>query len=297
MRRMVLARALAVSLPLCACGGFAAAAETAKASVNDTAVHKGTVEQRLERVERILDSQALVDMLSRLDALQSDLQQLRGQAEEQNHALEELRQRQRDLYLDIDRRLSRLEREGPEAAATDAPQASGKASATEPAPVAGAAAKAGTSPAQSTQGATKPSPTTTAPASSEAVARERQAYQKAFDLLRQLRYQPAIEAFQGFLKQYPDGRYAHIAQYWLGEANYAQRNFKAAIASYQQLLQRYPRSPKVAEAMLKIGYSYYELGQKDEARQTLAELVRAHPGTTEAGQAQRLLETIKREKG
>jgi tol-pal system protein YbgF len=312
MRKTVLAQALAAGLTLGACGGLAAAAETPKAPAADAPApaQKGTVEQRLERLERLLDSQALVDMLSRLDALQSDLPQLRGQAEEQSHALEELKQRQRDLYLDIDRRLSRLEREGPgTASGATAPEtnntpaeggapdqtASGVAA---QAPT-GTAAGAGAAPAQPSQGAAADnrSPAATPVASAESVAQERQAYQKAFDLLRQLRYQPAIAAFQGFLKQYPDGRYAHIAQYWLGEANYAQRNFKAAIASYQQLLQRYPRSPKVAESMLKIGYSYYELGQKDEAKQTLSELVRAHPGSTEAGQAQKLLETIKREKG
>lgn len=293
MSKTALLPALAVGLTLCAGSGVAATA---------TPAQQGTVEQRLERLERLMNSQALVDMLSRLDALQNDLQQLRGQAEEQNHALAELKQRQRDLYLDIDRRLSRLEREDPGMAAEN------------PGPDSGSAVAGGSTPAvagpgsgmQTTTGASSQAPATSsnmtagrspaAGASAESVAQERQAYQKAFDLLRQLRYEPAVEAFQGFLKQYPDGRYAQIAQYWLGEANYARRDFKAAIADYGKLLERYPHSPKVAEAMLKIGYSYYSLGQTQQAQQTLSELIRAHPDTTEAGQAQKLLETIKRER-
>ena len=71
-----------------------------------------TVEQRLERMERVLESQSLLQMMERLDALQLEVQQLRGQLEEQQHQMESAKERQRELYLDVDRRMSRLEREG-----------------------------------------------------------------------------------------------------------------------------------------------------------------------------------------
>ncbi len=93
---------------------------------------------------------------------------------------------------------------------------------------------------------------------------ERDAYQKAFDMLRELRYAQATEAFRNFLKQYPNGRYAQIAEYWLGEAGYAQRDFKQAIADYNTLLNNHPDTPKRAEVMLKIGYSHYELKEADK---------------------------------
>jgi tol-pal system protein YbgF len=125
-------------------------------------------------------------------------------------------------------------------------------------------------------------------------AGEREAYQGAFDLLRDLQYGQAISAFSKFLSDYPNGRYAHIAQYWLGEANYAQRNFKEAITEYRKLLESYPNSPKLAEAMLKIGYSHSELGNRDSATKVLQDLMARYPGTTEAGQARSLLQRMRR---
>ncbi len=246
------------------------------------------LEERVARLERQLESQALVDMALRLDRLEQEVQQLRGQVEEQTHAVGELRQRQRDLYLDIDRRLSRLEREG----GATAPQAMVSPPAAAPAVVPGVAAPAA---------APSPAPVAAAPAAAPVAAsaanadQEREAYQQAFDQLRELRYAQAITAFRAFLKDYPDGRYGHIAQYWIGEANYAQRNFKQAVADYRVLLQRYPKSPKLAEAMLKIGYSQYELGDKAEARKILSELARLHPDTTEAGQANAFLQKMRGE--
>lgn len=236
---------------------------------------------RVARLERLLDSQSLVEMLAQMERLQMEIQQLRGEVELQNHQLNELKQRQRDLYLDVDRRLSHVEREGGGGAVAGlgTPDAPGGAALV----MAGPGAAEGNAPAVA---AGKDSP-----------EEERKAYQEAFDLLRELRYKQAIKAFRAFLKKYPDGRYGHIAQYWLGEANYAQRNFKQAIDDYHTLLTVYTQSPKLAEAMLKIGYSHYELGDKKAAASTLNELVQSYPDTTEAGQAKSFLKRIKKEGG
>ncbi|MCW9087930.1 MAG: tol-pal system protein YbgF, partial [Gammaproteobacteria bacterium] len=58
-----------------------------------------SVEQRLQRVEQLVNSRSLLDMSQRIDALQAEVQQLRGQIEEQQHTIEGLRSRQRELYL------------------------------------------------------------------------------------------------------------------------------------------------------------------------------------------------------
>ena len=225
-----------------------------------------SLEERVARMERLLDSQGLVEMVVKLDNLQAELQRLRGEIEVQTHTLEELKARQRELYLDIDRRLVQVERNGVGAggAGTGAAAAAG-------ATTAGAAAAA------------RPS----------VKSGEPEAYQKAFDLLRELRYADAVNAFTTFLADYPDGRYAHIAQYWLAEANYARREFKAAIDDYRTLIKRYPNSPKLAEAMLKVGYSYYELNEFQQSSDTLQQLIARFPGTTEAQQAQNLLRQVK----
>jgi tol-pal system protein YbgF len=234
---------------------------------------KMSVEQRLSRMEQLLNSQGLVDLLLKVESLQTELQRLQGQNEEQLHALQELKQRQRDLYIDIDRRLLQLERNAPASGAVGS--TSGKATSSA-VPAATAAA---------TSGAIATAPTV--------LEGEQEAYQEAFNLLRELRYDKATVAFRDFLKKYPDGRYAHIAQYWLGEASYAQGDFKQAIQDYKKLIDNYPNSPKLAEAMLKIGYSEYELKNTQAAQASLERLIQTYPGTTEAGQAQNLLKKIR----
>jgi tol-pal system protein YbgF len=233
------------------------------------------VEQRLQHLERLIQSQGLVEMLQRLDSQEQEIQQLRGRIEEQDNTIDGLRNRQRELYLDTDRRLSRIEREGGAGVAPAATDGGGEASPGSPAPL------------------IAPAATPAAPMVDEARAQqEREAYQKAFDLLRELRYEQATSAFRDFLKAYPDGRYAHIAQYWLGEASYAQRKFDQAIQDYQDLIDKFPNSPKRAEAMLKIGYSWNELKQLGKARPMLQRLVEEFPNSTEAGQARKLLQQL-----
>ena len=233
-----------------------------------------STEERLRRLEHILDSQGLVSLMVQQQELQQELQRLRGDIEVQTNSLAELKKRQRELYVDIDRRLLAIERNGGHQTASPTPHS------------APPAAIGMTAPATRTSSATQVQSATQA-------QDEQQSYQKAFDLLRALRYDKAIAAFRDFIRQYPNGRYAHIAQYWIGEANYAQRRFAAAIVDYQALLDHYPNSPKLAEAMLKIGYSQFELKQYDQARDSLERLIKAYPGTTEAGQGQNLLQKIK----
>ena len=105
-------------------------------------------------------------------------------------------------------------------------------------------------------------------------------------MLRELRYEQAIEGFRTFLKSYPTGRYAPSAQYWLAEAYYARRDFPMAITEYQALRSRYPGSTKTPEALLKIVYCNSVLGKKDEARGAFEELLKSYPQSPEAQQAE-----------
>ncbi len=244
------------------------------------APEENNLPDRVQRLERLLESQSLIEMLTRIDSQQRELALLRGELEEVRHELDSLKARQRDLYLDTDRRLSRLEREGVPASAPTG-TASNDSQPQEPETGAGA----------------KSIEARAAGSSTADLAAERQAYQEAFDILRELRYEQAIKAFESFLERHPDGRYAHIAQYWLGEANYARRDFNKAIAAYQALVDNHPKSPKVAESLLKIGYSYHELAQDGKAQSVLKQLVSEHPDTTEAGQAQNLLKSLGKQDG
>lgn len=252
------------------------AAEEVKPAAGQGEGAKPPLETRVQRLERLLDSRTLLQMSERLDALQKEVQGLRGRVEELQHTVKGVRERQRDLYLDVDRRLSRMERE--QTTAGDEPAAADDGGPEDVETIGG-------EPPVSADGDGQDG--AQAPAEGES-----EAYQEAFGLLRELRYARAVTAFEEFLEAYPDGRYAPMAQYWLGEAHYAQGKYEEAMVHYWRLINRYPESPKLAEAMLKIGYSRNELGKKADARKILEELVRRFPDSTEAGQAETMLQKL-----
>jgi tol-pal system protein YbgF len=228
-------------------------------------------EQRLARLERLLNSRIPVELLDRLERLQQEVQQLRGELELQGHALSQLRERQRELYLDLDRRLQD----------TDPGEA-----------LTAAESRAGTHTAG--EFASKREPTVVAPAPAPAGAgadplSEQSAYEEAFNLLKAGQYQQATETFDKFLEKYPNGKYADNAQYWLGEAFYVTRQFERALQEFNNLLSQHADSPKATHAELKVGYIHDELGQTEEARRVLKAVVARYPNTTVARLAEERL--------
>lgn len=242
----------------------------------------GDLDQRVQRLEQLMQSRGLVEMLTQLEQLQREVQQLRGQVEVQGHTLEQLKQRQRDLYLDIDRRLQQLETAGPAAAP---PGAAAPSVPSQP-PADGAATPPAPSPADETE---VPAP---APMDS---AKVRQDYQQALNILREGRYMQAAEAFRDFLKQYPDSGYAANAQYWLAESFYVTRQFPQALEEFSKVVSAYPDSNKVADARLKIGFIHYEMSNWQKSRQELEGVTQAYPGSTAARLAEERLQRLQRE--
>jgi tol-pal system protein YbgF len=240
-----------------------------------------SVEDRLKRMERLVNSKGLVDVMVRVESIQSELQRLVGEIELQKHSLDEIKKRQRDLYIDIDRRLLQIER----GSGSSAPVISTPPS---------------TQSQRQTPAVRSNKTTATARVATPRVIKKKEgeqvAYQKAFDLLRALRYEKATQAFRQFLIDFPDGRYAHIAQYWLAETSYHTRKYDVAVQDYQTLINQYPKSPKRADALLKIGYSQFELKLFSKAKVVLKKLIQSYPGTTEAGQADNLLQKIRLQK-
>lgn len=271
--------------PVVGPGGTPVAAPTSAAPT--------TVEGRLARIERLLDSGTLVDMVMRLDQLQAELQKLRGEVELHGHELAGIKQRQRDLYLDIDRRLRRAEVGNAAPAVTSPPAVmppeappSTPEPTTTPPPVA-------TAPPP--EAGTAPPPTPAPPVVAADPAKQQLAYQAAFDLLKEGRYPEAITAFEQFLASYPGGAYSDNAQYWLGEARYVTRDFAAAVRDFKLVLAQYPGSPKVPDAMLKLGYAHYELQEWEQARSVLSELRQKYPNSTAARLAANRLERMAQE--
>ena len=67
------------------------------------------INRRLERIEKILDNKALLNLLERVESLEVEISTLRGELEVQKHTVEQLKQKQRDLYTDVDKRLQLIE--------------------------------------------------------------------------------------------------------------------------------------------------------------------------------------------
>lgn len=233
--------------------------------------HAESLDHRVERLERIMQSQGLVEMQTRLDQLQAELRTLRGDIELQGHKLEQLQQRQRDLYVDIDGRLRQLEVGGAPAAGSQLPAGSPP-----PAALPATAAPAPAQPAMDT-------------------AKEQQAYEEALNILREGRYEQAAEAYRSFLSQYPDSSYAGNAQYWLAETYYVTRQFGTALEQFQEVTSKYPGSTKIADAHLKMGYIHYELGEWQAARSELEAVIRTSPGSTAARLAEERLQRLTKE--
>jgi len=120
----------------------------------------------------------------------------------------------------------------------------------------------------------------------------REAYKQAFSLLKSGNYDEATAAFNDYLVAYPASEHADNAQYWLAEAYYVTRRFEAAIGEYRKLMEAFPDSPKAPHAMLKIGYSLAELGEREQARSQLDSVRRRYPSTTAAKLAAQRLERL-----
>ena len=251
------------------------------------------LEKRINRIETRLNNQGLVDLMKRFDQLQRDMQRIIGDLEVQNHQLQSMKQQQKDLYNDIDRRLRKLEQSA-QAAPAPTTSLSGGAP-TSPVPVAPAAGVVSDQKlvTQSTAPVTQQAATAAKTMSEVERNVARSAYERAFNLLKQSRYDLAITSFKAFLETYPDASYADNAQYWLGEANYATKHYKVALSEFKKVIDNYPNSPKRADAMLKIGYTYVELGDKQQAMQVLNTIVSSYPDSTAARLAQKRIKTLK----
>ena len=117
------------------------------------------------------------------------------------------------------------------------------------------------------------------------------AYRDAVELVKSGRQDDAIAALRGFLGKHARHDYADNAQYWLGEAFYAKKDFTQALVEFRTVIETYPRGNKVPDALLKVGYCYASLGQNDKARAVLEQVVNLYPKTEPAALAAKRLES------
>ena len=255
--------------------------------VEETSRSLNKIQQDIIRLGNQMENRAMLDLFQRVDELGDEISQLRGELEIQGNDLSEIKKRQRELYLDTDRRLRDLENRALNQSSMVPPaQIPTQDTSTDRTPGTDSTGTAVIAPVTSTTQTVQPSGT-----SSE----EKAAYQASFDILKEGRYKKAKSSFKSFLNQYPNSIYAGNAQYWLGEANYVTRNFEQGIIEFKQVVERYPKSAKVPDAMLKLGYTYYELKQHNEAKAILQELRKRFPKSTAFRLAGKRLDRMRKE--
>jgi tol-pal system protein YbgF len=219
------------------------------------------IDERLAKIEAAVsgatDRNAVLDLSGQIEALRNDIARMRGQVEVVANQVENAEKRQKDLYLDIDTRLRKLEeaREKQAAAPPEKP-----AAAAEPQPDAG----------------------------------EMRAYQAALDQFKLGNYALAVSAMQGFLVTYPSSSLAPNAQYWIGMAYSGQRDYKNAISAQRKLLASWPDSEKAPDGMLSIASSQETMGDRKSAQKTLQELIARYPKSSAAASAKQRLAAFSR---
>ena len=236
-------------------------AANAQASISN--VGSGSVEDRVTSLERISNAQGqlLNQLQQQLSDNQRDIDSLRGQIQESQYQLNQVVERQKQIYQQMDS----LSQGGAQSASAAAGTAGGAA--------AGASSDAGSS---------APAAASATPSGGD----ENSDYNAAVSLaLEKKQYDQAISAFQSFVKQYPKSTYQPNANYWLGQLFYNKGKKDDAAYYFAVVVKNYAKSPKAPDAMYKVGIIMQEKGQADKAKAVFQQVIKQYPTSAAAKQA------------
>ncbi|NOQ64750.1 MAG: tol-pal system protein YbgF [Methyloprofundus sp.] len=257
----------------------------------------------------------MLEMLSRVESLQDELQQLRGLSEEQANEIKNLKKRQNNSYVDIDSRLRKLEVSAsgmarsrvtyPSAAAasvavntaiaepvtSSAPSTEYRATAATPTTiVAEQYEEQSLSYVPPTPVASVAAETTAAPVQ-KTRASEKAAFDSAFASVKGNQYELAIQQFSQFLIDYPNSSYSDNATFWLASV-YKVVHDSRAKETFTAVYTQFPNSEKAAMAMLRLGDIYREENDSLNAESMYTQVIGKYEGSTAADMAISKLQSI-----
>ncbi|WP_158107211.1 tol-pal system protein YbgF [Vibrio furnissii] len=214
-----------------------------------SATRSGAPEGEVARLERLLENRnrMQLQMQKQLDDMSLEINELRGQIERNNYDMQQMLERQRELFVELDNVRSDMKKRPATAAVADTSQS-------EEIP-------AGTF-------------------SSD--ADEQAAYENAVDLILKKRdYAGAIAAFQQFQKDYPNSNFASNSHYWLGQLYFAKKQDPEAVKSFAAVL-AYKDSNKRADAMVKLGDIAKRNNNAAQAKKYYQQVVDEYPDSASA---------------
>lgn len=118
-------------------------------------------------------------------------------------------------------------------------------------------------------------------------------FDAALSFLRKSDFKSATQAFVDFLRRYPQSGYQSLGLFWLGSAQYANRDYREAIANFKSAVEANPASSKAPEALLAMANSQLELKDTRSARRTLEDLIRRYPQSEAAAAGKDRLAKLK----
>ncbi len=122
---------------------------------------------------------------------------------------------------------------------------------------------------------------------------EKQDFDAALGSLRKGDFAAAQSDFSGFLQRYPQSGYRSSALFWLGNAQYALRNYRDAMTNFRTIITTEPDHPRAPEAMLALANCQVELKDLKAARKTLEDMVKAYPQSEAASVGKERLARLK----
>lgn len=232
------------------------------------------------------------EIMQKNQKLEEEIRKLRGQLEEHDNAIEQLKKELTNRYTDLDQRLELLSQkidppeDNPEAQDPSAATASTNADTSAPAIVPAAPVPQQTTPATTQAPAAQPQTNTaTTESASSQIELEKAAYTVALDAYKQGGAKKAIQPMQNFIKNHPNGIYVGNAYFWLAEFYLAVEpvDYKAAKQNYNIVATRYPNSAKASRAV----YQLYSIAKEVDKNTALADqykskLLSQYPQSEEA---------------
>ena len=210
--------------------------------------------------------------LQRMDAMEAELSRLTARTEALQNRIDLVVKDGTNRVGDLEFRVCELE-EGCD------PSSVGQAQ-----PLGGAAASS-SSGSSSAAAITAPAPNSVAPKGDLAM-NEQADFDRAKGVLDQGDFRGAADLFETFAETYPGGPLTGDAMYLRGDALHKAGDVPGAARAWLDAFSAAPEGPRAADNLLELGKSLGDLGQRNEACATLAEVPARFPGSAAAGQVE-----------